>query len=168
MTTIARKIDTYVDALYKALQPDGVDSYEEIRKRMARILGQRFSWAQTNGTLAYVRRHAEVYGWTVPYVKRGLALDGEEHRFFTMDIEHDRRFEFDLEYRGNFDNGCYSNVAGIERTCSNLAIMLETAKQYEPLRVHKEYLDDFKEEVEHFTRRASRLLRRVNEKRDAA
>lgn len=168
MTAIARKIDTYIDALYKALQPDGAESYESLRKQMARILGVRFSLSQVNCTLAYLRRHAEEYGWTVPYVKRGTAIDGEEHRFFILDIERDPDFRMDAEYRGNFDNGCHTSVGVIERTCKNLEIMLETAKQYEPLRVHRDYLDDFKEVIAHFGTRAARLKRMVTEKRDAA
>jgi hypothetical protein len=104
----------------------------------------------------------------VPYVKRGAAVDGEEHRFFILDVERDVSFNLDAEYRGNFDNGCHVTVASVERFCANLSVMLETAKQYEPLRLHKEYLDDFKEEVDHFTKRASRLLRRVDKKREDA
>jgi hypothetical protein len=161
-----RKIDQYIDALYKALTPDGADSYETIRKRMARILGCRFSLFQTNCTISYERRHAAIYGWIVPYVKRGTGSVGEEHRFFALDIERDPDFAFDAEYRANFDNGCYDTVASVERFCANLSVMIETAKQYEPLRPRKEYLDDFKEVMDFFSRRAARLRRKVDDQRD--
>jgi hypothetical protein len=152
-----------VEALYATLP---ATDYDEIRRGMTRLAGRVITLGGVNNTLHYIRTHPDECGFNVSYVKRGVARDSDENRYFIVNKD-DRSFSFSPEHREHFDNGCHSTILTVETLSTNLAEMLEAAKTHERLSVHRDYLGDMQEVIVFLARRMARLRTVMAEKQAA-
>jgi len=148
-------MDGYVEALFQALP---ASTYAEIRQGMQKELGARVSMSVVNNTLHHVRKHSAACGFTISYVKRGVATDGDEDRYFALPLEKSGSgFRLDDTHRHHCNSGNLSTFGDISTKSKNLAEMIAVRSQYERSPQVREDLDDLRENLEFLARRATRM-----------
>ncbi len=145
------------EALFQCLP---ADDYDQVRVRLNRELGRRdLTNGDVGNVLAYVRKHYEECGYTVPHAKRGPPLPGEHGRFFAILVERDGTFSYDDEHRQHFNNGTRSSVASISQQMRNLKAIVATLIKYERSPIKREYLGELEEHFDYTAKRTARVLR---------
>jgi len=154
-------MDAWADSLYDALP---ASTYEEIAAKMSEALGRRVNVTIVAMTLHYVRGNAEDLGWTVPYTKHGPAVEGDEERFFALDLERDPNFVMDEEHQRHVNNGSHNTIQTIATHAENLVVMLAACVLHERLRVRKDFLNDLQDDLGYVARKSRRMANQFNDK----
>jgi hypothetical protein len=149
---MARKIDTYIDALFQVLP---ASNYEEIRRKMQKQLGTRFKPGLIGAIIAHLRKNVSEYGWTIPHVG-GHPKDGEK-RYFTVLVEKDGTAYFDKDHSKFLSKGSRTVVGTISTMAANMAVMLDVAIQYERSKARKDHLEDMAEQITFVAKRTKRI-----------
>lgn len=163
---IKRKIDKYVEALFQVLP---ASSYEDIRLKMQKELGKRFAPGQIGAVIAYLRKHVDEYGFTVPHVG-SHSVDGEQ-RYFAVLVEKDGSFYFDPAHRKYLSDGQSCTIKTIATQAANMVVMLDVSMQCERSRARREHMEDLHENLSYVAKRTKRIAAAIDaeiDKLDAA
>jgi hypothetical protein len=126
-------MDKIIDAIWLALRKPAT-TYEELAERVSTSMKERISASDISNALAYLRRNALEYGWTVPHVKRGAPVDGnaieddgDDGRYFRCLIDRDGTFFFDDDAAASahFKRGAEATLNQIVTLSKNSVTMLQ-------------------------------------------
>lgn len=149
-----RKMDVLLRGIYAVLP---CSSLEEIQAKL-KARGLDVSMTTIEQGLFHLRKYANIYGWSVPHVKRGNNSEGRQ--YFAVLRDKEKGFVLPKEYetysRKGF-NGSISHIANMGRSESvALRMMLQSIKSRAAREVAEELIID----LEYISKKAKALLRR--------
>lgn len=149
-----KAIDQLVDAIFMALP---ADSIPQIQQRLAKS-GLTVAQSSLRSAIAYLRKHADYYQWTIPHVITSSGL--HENKYFALLLEKDKTFHSDLSSQEHLRNGCKSTVKRIATQSKIQAVSLRaaTAASYMSKK-NRDELNELADECEGVSKKANRTLR---------
>ena len=161
------KIDKIIDKMWVALRRPA-NTVEEIADRVSSSMGEEISVAYINTALAILRKDAwkdQAYGWTVPHVKRGVAIPGDsvdggdDGRFMRCLIDTDGTYIFDdASVVMNFDRGALNTVKQIVCLSRNAVSMIKARAAHTRSTKLKTKLMDTARDYEYAARKAEQVM----------
>ena len=152
MSREQRRTQQILDNLYEILP---CATMEEITDKL-NARGLNVSRGAVEQVMARLRKEAPAWGWTIPHVKRGPAMNGEEHRYFAVLCTKDGWF-MDSHDKGNLRKGVVSTVQLVATQTNNSAKALEAAALHSASRSYAHALRDWAEDLKYISRKGRTL-----------
>ena len=148
-----KRTDEVIDHMFMALPARGLlEIVDRLNKK-----GLNVTLSIVRKAVAHLRRHSNLYEWTIPHVKTNSEMD---NKYFVLLIDKDKNYHTDPCYRKNLAHGTDKILLRVSTESKNQREMLlaaATATYVNPaLRAeYKEMADD----CEALYRKANRVIR---------
>jgi len=112
--TEENKRDRVIAAIYEVLPATTCD---EIATKVSRKLRETVTRGEIYNDIYHLRRNSKEYTWSIPHVRRGIAREQDEHRYFAVPVDRDGIYVLDEtpEARDHLQNG---SVGTMKQTAS--------------------------------------------------
>jgi hypothetical protein len=151
------KLDPLIDEIYSVLP---ADTCATIQAKLEEA-GVTVSIHMVNYAIKHLRRNSAHYNWTIPHVKRGIPISGEEERYFSVRVEATGR----MVTNGNNINlrqGVTSTVKQLTTEAFNNARSLEAFAGHVRNQVAAERLKDWAADFNYIGRKGNRLIELID------
>ena len=108
--TEENKRDRVIAAIYEVLPATTCD---EIATKVSRKLRETVTRGEIYNDIYHLRRNSKEYTWSIPHVRRGIAREQDEHRYFAVPVDRDGIYVLDEtpEARDHLQNGSVGTMA---------------------------------------------------------
>jgi hypothetical protein len=136
---------------------------EQIAERLAKKLRYPVSISDVDRALSDIRKNPFDYDFTVPYVKRGIATEGEAERYFVIPVNRsDKSFRVTPENRADFMAGALSTALALKTTQENSVNMFREYAKNETSQARRELYNDAADDCAYTARKTGVLIRTLS------
>lgn len=160
VTTEESKIDQTIEAIFDALP---ATSYEEIAKKVGKTMRERISLGIINNAIAHLRSNCAEYGWTIPHVKRGTAIETDEGRYVALLVDRNGHYELDQNPDAirHISNGIAGSIMQTATMMQNLTSATKIAATHTRSINTKAKFNDLAEDFSYIARKAAAVVREL-------
>jgi hypothetical protein len=153
----SHKLKLILDHLFQVLPGS---SYEDLTYRI-NVRGCPVNVSTIAYVISILRRQSAKWGWTIPHVKRGKPMPGEEHRYFVVLLEKDGQYTIDKEDKENLARGLISTIKLLVTQSTNNAAATEMAAVNSTQKPYANMLREWSEDWKYIARQGRKLQRLV-------
>jgi hypothetical protein len=155
--------DQLIEAIFDALP---ATSYDEIVSKVNKSTKLRTNAGRVNNAIAHLRAHSADYGWTIPHVKRGTALVGEEGRYLALLVDRQGHYELDSnpDAARHINGGINGSIQQAATMMQNLTAGTRIAATHTRSTNSRAKFNDLADDFEYIARKAAAVVREIQAK----
>jgi hypothetical protein len=154
------KVDQLIEAIFDALP---ATSYEEITRKVVKATKLKTNIGQINNAICHLRANCAEYGWTIPHVKRGNAIDSDKGRYIALLVDRQGHYELDQnpDATRHISNGITGTIKQTMSLMQNVGTASRIAATHTRSVNQRARLNDLASDFEYIARKAAAVARDI-------
>jgi hypothetical protein len=157
---IETRRDQIIEAIFDALP---ATSYEDITRTVNKETKLKTNIGQINNCIAHLRANCAAYGWTIPHVKRGGAVEQDDGRYIALLVDRDGHYELDQnpDAARHISNGITGTLRQTMTMMQNMTAATRIAATHTRSSNSRARYNDLADDFAYIAKKAAAVVREI-------